>query len=880
MRLWYQKEDREVLNEVQSRESGLHSQEVYERQQKYGYNVLPKAKRKTVVRIFFGQFIDPLIFVLIITALISFFLGETIDGIFIFLVISLDAILGTYQEGQAEKNASSLEKMVQVEVNVVRNEKQQQVLAEELVIGDIVLLETGHKVAADMRILSSNNLFIDESVLTGESVPTSKKAMNIQNDLPIAERVNMAYAGSTVMTGRGMGVVVAIASDTELGLIARDVLNTKETKTPLVIRMEKFTKQIGYLIAIIAVVIAFFLYWKGYVIKEIFFSVIALSVAAIPEGLPVSLTVALSIATNRMAKKNVIVRKLNAVESLGSCTVIASDKTGTLTINEQTAKKIVLATGKTYDISGSGYQPEGRIEKTEDSISLNHLLTSAILNTEATLEQKDGNWIHTGDAMDVALLALGKKEQLNLNGSILDRIPYESEQQYSAVLYEEKNEHFAGIKGSLEIILSFCKTMETETGEVPLDTPHILALHDQLAKDGYRVLAFARVVYSEKSLGTLKKEFVFLGLMGFLDPIRKEAPDSIQECRDAGIRILMITGDHPLTATKIATDLNLIQNSEEVTTGAMVEEAYRQGNLVFDEFVKEKQVYSRVTPNQKLQIIESLKRQGEFIAVTGDGVNDAPAMKSANIGIAMGSGTDVAKETASMILIDDNFSSLVAGIEEGRHAYNNVRKVIYLLISCGFAEVIFFLLAILTDLPIPFLAIQLLWLNLVTNGIQDVALAFEKGEPGVMKEKPRPPKEKIFNRELAIETLLSGTVIALIIYAVWFVLNRVVQLEIGLARTYIVLLMVFLQNIHALNCRSERLSIFHLPIRNNYLIIFGILGALVLQFVAPYIPLLKDVLALQLVPFSDIIRLMLAALPLLLIMELYKYWKRKHQTSS
>lgn len=877
---WHAESIDQIIKTIQTTKQGLTQQEADQRIQQYGKNILPKSQTKTVFQVFLGQFKDPIIIILAITTIVSLILGELIDAIFILLVILADAILGTYQEYKAEKSAESLEELVKVMTTVLRNGKKIEINSEEITIGDIVLIEPGNKIPADLRLIDCTNLTIDESFLTGESVAEVKSTQTIDKNTPLADRTNMAFAGSTVMTGRGKGIVVAIANHTEIGSIANKVLSSDSTKTPLVIRMENFTKQISYAVAIIAIILSFVLYLKGYAVREIFFSVVALSVSAIPEGLPIAMTVALSIATNRMAKKNVIVRKLNAVESLGSCTVIASDKTGTLTINQQTAKRIVLANKKTFEIEGIGYNDQGTIldENKKKTDQANEIIQLGMLNNEANLEQKNGQWTQYGDAMDVALLALGKKANFTtMQQNIIASIPYESENKYAAVLYQDKKKTYLTAKGSTETILDFCTTMKGTNKKIKINKKQILEQQETLAKLGYRVLAFCQK--ETKPTKTVNpndlKGSTFIGLIGFIDPIRKEAKASIQECKEAGIKVIMITGDHPTTAQTIATDLGLITTKEQVATGNDLEHHKQLGEQEFDQFIKKTKVYSRVTPMQKLDIIESFKRQGEFIAVTGDGVNDAPAMKAANIGIAMGSGTDVAKETGSMILTDDNFTSLVSGIEEGRYAYNNVRKVIYLLISCGIGEVLFFLFAILFNLPLPLLAIQLLWLNLVTDGIQDVALAFEKVEPGIMKQKPRKTTEHIFNKTLIEETVLSGVTIACIVFITWFFLIKILRIDIVYARTYILLLMVFMQNIHAFNCRSEQTSTFKIPFKNNPFIVLGVFATIALQIIVIEIPFTSHVLQAETIPLSHMVYIFLASLPLLFIMEGYKYIKRK-----
>lgn len=882
MEIWYQKETSEILENLHTSETGISFKEAAYRLKTYGKNELPKAKEKKIFVVFFNQFLNPLVLILIVTGLISMFANEYIDALFILFVILSDAILGTFQEWKAEKNAVSLQNMITVQTKVMRDNKTIQINSEELVPGDIILLESGDKIVADIRFIHTTNVTIDEAFLTGESIAAIKHSNSLSNEVSIVDQNNMGFAGSTVLSGRGTGVVVATGANTELGKIAHNVSSSISSKTPLVIRMEKFTKQIGLLIMMIATLITFILYMKGMAPKEIFFTVVALSISAIPEGLPVSLTIALSIASNRMAKKNVIVRKLNAVEGLGSCTVIATDKTGTLTLNEQTAKILLFPNGKTHTISGEGYNGNGQILNMDENVK--SFITMGILNNEASLYLENHEWKHYGDSIDVALLSLGYKggilPQVKKEYPILGSIPYESEKKYSAVFFEKEKEVMITLKGSLETILPFCSEMKIENKSVSVNKEEILKQHEELAKHGYRVIAFAvgqkkQFVKKETYDQTDIPKLTFLGLVGFIDPIRAEVPNAIKACKKAGIKVVMVTGDHPLTATAIGKELGLLQQHGKVTTGAELQTYLDKGDLASDNFIKTVSIFSRVTPSQKLAIVESFKRMNEFVAVTGDGVNDAPAMKSAHIGIAMGSGTDVAKETSSLIITDDNFSSIVSGIEEGRFAYNNIRKVIYMLLSCGISEILFFILSMIFNMPIPLVAIQLLWLNLVTDGIQDVALAFEKGDKSIMNAPPRKKTESIFNAIMVEEILISGIIIGTTVFLFWNYLINKLNMDIAEARSYILLLMVFAQNIHVFNCRSEYTSAFKLPIKNNPLIVFGIIATLLLQLIVTEIPIFSNFLKTHPLDFYHILFTFFLTLPLLFAMELFKFIKRK-----
>ena len=861
--------NKEILENLNSSMEGLTAKETKIRLEKYGYNELPKEKLKPLYKIFFNSFKDPIIYVLIICAILSFVVKETLDALAIIFIILVDAIVSTIQEYKANKNSEALKNLIKVNSKVLRDGKQYEIDSSLVVPGDILIIESGCKISADARIIESNNLTVDESILTGESIAVVKSSEISKKDLTKCS----LYAGCAVLTGRATAVVTSTGINTEVGKIAQKVTTTEESLSPLTIRMEKFSKQITIIIAIIAVIIAIILFNKDYKPLEIFLAVVALSVSAMPEGLPLALTMALTIGSNKMGKRNVICKKLTAVESLGSCTVIASDKTGTLTVNEQTAKKIVLPNGEEYNISGNGYNDKGKIEgKNIDNAK--YISELGYINNEAKLEKVNDRFEKLGDSIDVAFLALAYKSNCNIdNITKVYEIPYESEKKYSAVFYKKDNSVYCTAKGSVEEIIEFCSYSYVNNKRIKLDKEKILKQNEELAKNGYRVIALCdgkvkSKKYDDDSLNNLN----FVGLVGFIDPVRKEAVSSIKECKDAGIEVLMITGDHALTAYSIAKELNLVKKYEEVITGDELEFCIDDNE--FDECIKNKKVFARVTPLQKLKIVESLQRMGEFVAVTGDGVNDAPAIKAANIGIAMGSGTDVAKETANMIIIDDNFTSIVAGIEEGRNAYSNIRKISILLLSCGFAEVLFFVLAIMFNLPMPLVAIQLLWLNLVTDGLQDMALSFERETDTIMKQKPRKTNESLFEKEMIKQILASGLFMGIIVFDAWFIMINILNFEVAHARGYILALMVFMQNIHVLNCRSEEKSVFKNGFKQNPFVLITIVSTIVLQIIVMEVPALSKLLQTYDVPYMHMFILLLLAIPVLLIIEIYKYRRR------
>ena len=868
---YYTKSEEEVLKELNSSLDGLTQEEVKKRQEEYGLNELPRKKQDSIFKLFISQFQNPIELILVFTVIVSFVLGEVVDGIALIIIIAIDVIMGTYQEWKARKDAEALISMIRVTSKVIRNGKEYEINSNEVTVGDILVLESGDKIAADARILECHNFQVDESALTGESLAEVKHIGVLEEDTHLADRENMLFAGTSVVTGRAKAIVTAIGIKTEIGKIADKVTNTEEEKSPLTIRIEKFSKQISLIIAVVAIITAFILIVKGgynfndlftdkAVLSSILISVVALAVSAMPEGLPLALTMALTIASKRMAKKNVIVKKLNAVESLGSCTVIASDKTGTLTVNEQTAKEIVLADNSRFTISGTGYNGEGKVTPVGDADieKARHLALLGALNNEAHLEYTKKGWESFGDSIDIAFLALAEKIEIEQKPKVIEIIPYESENQYSAVFYEKEGKKYCTVKGSLEKVMGFSEQNKKYE-----------KINEELTGKGYRVIALADGPVKGTNAKDIK-DLEFIGMVAFIDPIREEVKDSLKECETAGIKVCMITGDHPLTAFAIAKDLGLCKTKEEVATGADVEKYRQMGEEKFDKFVSKIKVFSRVTPMDKLDIVNSFKRQGEFVAVTGDGVNDAPAIKAANIGIAMGSGTDVAKETASMIVADDNFTSIVAGVKEGRTAYSNIRKITLFLLACGLGEVLFFLLSVAFGTPAPLVAIQLLWLNMVTDGIQDIALSFEKAENEIMFEPPRSTKESLFSKDLMIEVIILGLTIAFIIFGAWYYLYAIKGAGEDYSRAVVMMLMVFIQNINVLNCRSEKRSVFKEPLRDNPLVIITIIGSIILQIVMAEIPVTAAFLQVEPLSFGLIGILFAISFVIILVFEIYK----------
>lgn len=864
---------------------GLQLDEVESRLKDYGRNKLPESKPPGMGLVFIRQFASPLIYVLLAAAILSIAIQEWSDAIFIAAVLLINATIGTAQEYSAQRAAAALSGLVSTRCQVLREGDSYIIDAEELVPGDMLLVGSGDRIPADVRLMAGHDLEVDESLLTGESQAVRKDPeITLEEQTVLADRVNMLFAGSMVGRGRGRGLVVATALNTELGHIAEAVLNKPAAKAPLLIRMESFTHKVAILVGIAALMMAAVTFYQGMPLAEIFLLVVALAVSVIPEGLPVALTVALAIGMRRMAKRHVIVRRLVAVEALGSCTFIATDKTGTLTVNQLTVKEVVFPGQELIEVTGSGIEPEGEI-KTTGSEAETHLVsrlcTTAVLANEAVLGHRNGSWFHHGDAVDVAVLVMAHKVGLNradtLNNSPeLAMLPFESERLFSASLNEVNGQQIAHVKGALERLLPMCTKMAGLDQDHVLDAELVLQQAHGMASQGFRVLALASGDIDIDPNETLAETHItgltLIGLVGMIDPLRDEAKSAIKQCQQAGIEVAMVTGDHPATALAIARELDLAQTDEHIVTGSQLKNTHTDAEV--DRLTVKSRVFARIEPQQKLDIVQSLQRNGHFVAVSGDGANDAPALRAAQVGVAMGkSGTDVARETAELIITDDNFSSIVAGVEEGRVAYANVRNVIFLLISTGMAELVLFTLALLTGLPLPLLAVQLLWLNLVTNGIQDMALAFEPAEGNELKRPPRSPKDPIFNRLMIERVVISAIVMGTVAFIVFqWLLGQ--GYTVGDARNGTLLLMVLFENIHVFNCRSETRSVFnHNPLRNPILL-FGTLAAQLIHIGAMYTPWINEVLGIQPVSPEQWLELLTIALTVLVAMEIHKGFRK------
>jgi magnesium-transporting ATPase (P-type) len=864
-------------------QQGISSRQAAERLLEYGPNALPERKPPGLLRIFACQFKSPFVYVLFAAAVVSAGLGQTVNSFFIFVVLLINALIGTAQEFSAERTAAALRKMVPYRATVVRDGRTVVVNTADIVRGDYVLLASGDRVPADIRLSAVQDLMVDESMLTGESMATVKDdSVRMPADTPLGDRSDVCFAGTVITNGRGEGAVIATGATTALGMIAADVGGDDEVKPPLLLRVEQFTLRITYGILILVALIFLITVIRGDDLAAVFMLGVALAVSAIPEGLPAAMTVALAIGMRRMAQRNVIIRRLLAVESLGSCTYIASDKTGTLTVNEMTIRRIVLPDGKAFDVSGEGLDLHGRISpqpQGADRERLEMLCHAGLLANEAQLEQGPAGWEGRGDGVDVAFLVLASKfglqyEHERRRCQQFGSIPYESAQAYSASVNGYGGAYEIFIKGSVERLLTMCSCAH---GVVPAAFQRIEEQANTLAMSGYRVLALAHrqvdIVPAEPA--EFLNDIEFIGMVGMIDPLRPEATAAVQDCKAARIKVAMITGDHPQTARVLALQLGIADETMLPVTGPQIRQAIESGSAALRDLVNSTRVFARIEPHQKKQIVEQLIEEDEFVAVTGDGVNDAPALSQAHVGIAMGlRGTDVARESADIILADDHFASIVEGIKQGRIVYSNIRKVIFLLISTGTAEIVLVLLSLLFGMPLPLFPLQLLWLNLVTNGVQHIALSMEPEEGHELRRPPRAPDEPIFNRLMIERVLVTAVVMGCLAFAVFTWQLNAGATEAG-ARNITLLLMVLFENVHVLNSRSETVSVFRQGLFGNRFLIFAILGAQAIHITAMYTPGLSAILQVEPVTLLQWSQLLMIALVLIIVDELHKRWHQR-----
>ncbi|MGB3943060.1 MAG: cation-translocating P-type ATPase [Candidatus Manganitrophaceae bacterium] len=869
---WHQKSITQTVEELDSSSNGLSALEAKTRLEKYGVNLLKEKKRRSPFMMFLDQFKDVMILVLIAAAVISGIIGDATDTIAIVVIVVLNATIGFVQEYRAEKAIAALKKMAAPGATVIREGMPANILASELVPGDRVLLEAGRIVPADIRLVESAHLRIEEAALTGESIPVEKRTEALEEErLPLGDRKNMAYKGTVVSYGRGGGIVVATGMETEIGKIATMLQEEEEVKTPLQKRLARFSQGLAVAVLVICAIVFAVGSLRGEPPLLMFLTAISLAVAAIPEALPAVVTISLALGAKKMVKLNALIRKLPAVETLGSVTYICSDKTGTLTLNKMTVQEIYV--DRKLMIGDQGIGPRSGGEKEEDPLEI--FLTGMALSNDA-VGDKDNRLI--GDPTETALYRFAeeagfRKEALLKDHPRIAEIPFDSERKRMTTFHRATDGVVSYTKGAVEALVEKSNGILTSQGIGPIDRDEILKVNERMAADGLRVLAIAirkwENLPENKTPANVERELTLLGLVGIIDPPREEAREAVALCKSAGIRPVMITGDHPLTAKVIAERLGIAEREDGIMTGQELE---RLSLDAFEKRVKEIRVYARVAPEQKLKIIKALQESGEFVAMTGDGVNDAPALKRADIGVAMGiTGTDVAKESAHMVLLDDNFATIVKAVQEGRTLFDNIRKFVKYAITGNSAEIWTLFLAPFLGLPIPLLPIHILWINLVTDGLPGLALAAEPAEREIMKRPPRHPRESIFAHGLGIHTLWVGLLMGSV-----SLLTQAGSITTGHAhwQTMVFTVLCLSQMGHVLAIRSESESLFSQGLLSNKPLLGAFVFTFALQMATIYTPFLNPVFKTEPLTTGELTATLALSSIVFFAVEVEKLWKK------
>ena len=879
---WHQKEIKEVLEELNSSPKGLTSEEAAKRLDQYGLNALQEKKRKTPFRMFMDQFLDFMILVLIGAAVISGVVGELSDTIAIVVIVILNAVIGFVQEYRAEKAMAALKKMAASAATVMRDGVVGAIPASRVVPGDMLILEAGKVVPADMRLTDSAQLKMDEAALTGESVAVEKHTRALHDEhLPLGDRKNLAFKGTFVTYGRGGGIVVATGMQTELGKIATLLQEEEEVKTPLQKRLTAFGRKLAIAVLGICAIVFGIGVMRGEPLLLMMLTAISLAVAAIPEALPAVITISLALGAKKLVQQSALIRKLPAVETLGSVTYICSDKTGTLTLNKMTVEEVYVD-GKIVACPGSNFDNEP-----DDP-----LMMAVALNNDAEV---GGDGIVLGDPTEVALLNLAQKcgfVRKELEGTYprIAEIPFDSDRKVMTTFHEVPGAsplarmlgeagYVSFTKGAAEVLIDKSKTMVTPEGLKPISADETYRIQEKMAADGLRVLGMAMRKWDtlppDLTSENVETGLALLGLVGMMDAPREEAKEAVSLCKQAGINPVMITGDHPVTATVIAKRLGIIEDGAgHVLTGRELDQLSLEE---FEEKVDQIRVYARVAPEQKLKIVKALQDKGQFVAMTGDGVNDAPALKRADIGVAMGiTGTDVSKEAAHMILLDDNFATIVKAIREGRKIYDNIRKFIRYLLTTNSGEIWTLFLAPLAGLPIPLLPIHILWINLVTDGLPALALSVEPAEGDVMKRPPRHPKESLFAHGLGAHALWVGLLMAGITLSVQFWATATGHAN---WQTMVFTTLCLTQLAHVLAIRSEKESLFRTGLFSNKYLFAAVLLTFVLQMATIYVPSLNSIFKTQPLTLAELAITLVLSSVIFWAVEIEKLIRRRRNTS-
>lgn len=879
--MWFSKSKEEVLKEINVDPShGLSDQEAKARLEKYGANKLTGKKKKNIFQMFMAQLQDWLIYVLFVAVIITLFLGEYVDVIIILLVIIINAVLGVVQEVKAGRAIEALQKMSYPKALVRRNGAVKEVDAEKVVPGDILILDAGRFIAADIRLIESANLQIDESALTGESVPSDKDASLIHDDLktPLGDRSNTAFMSTHVTHGRGVGVVVETGMNTEVGKIA-NIINTEvKSKTPLEIRLDKLGKTLGLFALGVCVIIFIIALLQGRDLAEMFLMSVSLAVAAIPEGLAAIVAVVLAIGVTNMSKKNAIIKKLPAVETLGSVNIICSDKTGTLTQNKMTVTTY-------FNLEGEVSVDRDKINTATEDVKL--LAKAMILCSDATYENGQG----TGDPTEIALLVLGDnlgidRKILNAENKRAGEFSFDSDRKLMSTLHEENGKFTVYSKGAIGNLIKISTHVLEKGKVVPITDAHKEQYHAAtigMSNDALRTLGVAyKPVDSVIEASEMEKDLILAGIVGMIDPPRTEVKASIQKAKSAGITSIMITGDHKNTAFAIAYELGIAESIDQAIIGQEIDDFTDEE---FTDRIVRYRVFARVSPEHKVKIVRALKSHGNIVSMTGDGINDAPSLYTADIGVAMGiTGTDVAKGASDLILTDDNFATIVSAIEQGRNIYNNIKKSVIFLLTCNLGEVVTVFFTLLIGWKAPLIATQLLWINLITDSFPAVALGMDPGNPDVMKEKPRDSKESFFAGGAGLHVILGGILIgALTILAFWFGYNEhgysplddsVPADTVEYARTMAFMVLVVCQLFYSLAVRNSIKSIFQIGVFSNKYLIASIVLGVLLQLIVIGIPAMQRAFNLQMLDLRGWIMVIFLGLVPLLLNEFFKIFIR------
>ncbi len=877
---WHQKDINDVIQEQRSSLQGISSEEAVRRLGEYGPNELKEKKKKTLFMMFLDQFRDFMILVLIAAAVVSGFIGELSDTIAIIVIVILNAVIGFIQEYRAEKAVAALKKMAAPSATVIRNGMPTTIAASKIVPGDIVKLEAGRVVPADMRLIESAQLKAEEAALTGESIPVEKHTGALHDEhLPIGDRKNMAYKGTFVTYGRGTGVIVATGMDTELGKIATMLEEEEEVKTPLQKRLASFGQKLAMAVLAICAIVFGIGIMKGEPPLLMLLTAISLAVAAIPEALPAVITISLALGAKKLVKQNALVRKLPAVETLGSVTYICSDKTGTLTLNKMTVEEIYID-GKiirSEDLKSKSAEATDFRTSEFMNIPTSALFVALALSNDAQMST-DGTII--GDPTEIALYNIAKsagfeKKKLETIFARLAEIPFDSERKCMTTFHKWNDGFVSFSKGAIDVLIDKSSNILTSEGLKAIDAEEINRINEMMAADGLRVLCMAMRVWDslpiDMSPGNVETGLAILGLVGMMDPPREEVKEAVSMCKTAGIKPVMITGDHPITAMAIARRLGIIKDDPRVIiTGRKLEKLSLEE---FEERVDHIRVYARAAPEQKLKIVKALQDKGQFVAMTGDGVNDAPALKRADIGVAMGiTGTDVSKEASHMILVDDNFATIVRAVKEGRRIFDNIRKFIKYTMTSNSGEIWTIFLAPFLGLPIPLLPIHILWINLVTDGLPGLALAAEPSEKGTMERPPRHPQESIFAHGLGAHIIWVGILMGFV-----SIFTQAWSIKTGHTnwQTMVFTVLCLSQMGHVVAIRSERESLFAHGLLSNMPLIGAFALTFALQMATIYLPVLNPILKTEPLTLNELMLTLALSSVVFFAVEIEKYMKRR-----